>query len=356
MTFNQDALSVFLEAKEDTNRWESINAKQWASYFWPDASALDIINGHFTRDDLLNADLTDQWSDELYCMAILAWGGKNRDHAKLLFDKKHHWLPIVQNIRKGKITTRQEAYAELKRLQSKGQLPGTGPAFYTKWICFLNPYLNGYIMDQWTAKSVNILSGEIQIKLSANGAVLNSNRPEQYEWYCRIIEALADRIKRSPLDTEEALFSYGGYQKGIWRTYVLQVWNKERAKKSDLPNQKYHIMEELHPIEFFIVINLLKDKTLSIKTLGLKSFFEVTAVGNQIQITTSGNHKGKIDKAHWDKVMNRMEELPMEERVKPSRYNHGNAPYHWKDAPSQRYSPYLPAIVRYIQNLQNSNV
>ena len=76
MTLNQDALTVFLEAKEDTNRWESINAKQWASYFWPDASALDIINGHFTRDDLLNPDLTDHWSDELFPMAILAWGCK----------------------------------------------------------------------------------------------------------------------------------------------------------------------------------------------------------------------------------------------------------------------------------------
>ena len=115
-------------------------------------------------------------------------------------------------------------------------------------------------------------------------------------------------------------------------------------------------MEELHPIEFIIVINLLKDKTLRMKTLGLNSSIEVTVIGNKIQITTSGNHKGKIDKAHWDKVMNRMEELPMEERVKPSRYNHGNAPYHWNDAPSQRYSPYLPAIVRYLQNLQNSNV
>ena len=78
-------------------------------------------------------------------------------------------------------------------------------------------------MDQWTAKSVNILTRENQIKLSPNGIVPKSNRPEQYEWYCRIIETLADRIKRSPLDTEEALFSYGGYQKGLWRIYVLQV-------------------------------------------------------------------------------------------------------------------------------------
>ena len=91
-------------------------------------------------------------------------------------------------------------------------------------------------MDQWTAKSVNILTRENQIKLSPNGIVPKSNRPEQYEWYCRIIETLADRIKRSPLDTEEALFSYGGYQKGLWRIYVLQVWNKELAKKSDLTN------------------------------------------------------------------------------------------------------------------------
>ena len=350
MTFNQDALSVFLEAKEDTNRWESINAKQWASYFWPDKDSLEPIDGRFTRDDLLNADLTDQWPDELFCMAILAWGGKNRDHAKLLFDKKHHWLPIVQNIRKGKITTRQEAYAELKRLQSKGQLPGMGPAFYTKWFCFLNPSLKGYIMDQWTSKSVNILTGENQIKLSANGAVLNSNRPEQYEWYCRVIESLADRIKFSPLDTEEALFSYGGYQKCQWRKYVIRIWNKELQTNSDSSNlkNKNHIMEELQPIDFQTALAALGSQAVSIPTLGNQAQITVQVIidSQVIQITTSSGKVGQIDEEHWNLVMARIVSLPMEERGMTSRFTED----YWKEVPNRIFSPYIPAIIRYLIN------
>ena len=55
-----------------------------------------------------------------------------------------------------------------------------------------------------------------------------------------------------------------------------------------------------------------------------------------------------FDKTHWDKVMNRMNELPQDERGMSSRYGDGNRQYNWKKCTNRVFSIYVPAIVKHI--------
>ncbi|MDG2448105.1 MAG: hypothetical protein P8M34_00650, partial [Saprospiraceae bacterium] len=139
----------------DTKRHEGINAKEWAKYFIDHNSINPLLNRSYNRDDLIKLRGNDKYSDQDVCIAILSWGGMNREHARKFFSSKEMWVPIVNSLRHGQIEKRDEAYRLFKNLKSKGGLPGMGPAFYTKLIAFVNPDLDGYIMDQWVAKSVN---------------------------------------------------------------------------------------------------------------------------------------------------------------------------------------------------------
>lgn len=102
-------------------------------------------------------------------------------------------------------------------LMKSRKLTGMGPAYFTKLICFLSRDLNGYTMDQWTAKSINLLLMKPLVKLTSSGLVSKSNTATTYEEFCLGIESLAKIIKKNPLDTEEMLFSNGG-NKGTMET------------------------------------------------------------------------------------------------------------------------------------------
>ena len=49
------------------------------------------------------------------------------------------------------------AYKQFHRLVNEKKLTHMGPAYFTKLIYFLGSKQNGYIMDQWTARSMNLL-------------------------------------------------------------------------------------------------------------------------------------------------------------------------------------------------------
>lgn len=61
--------------------------------------------------------------------------------------------------------SRCEAY---RLFLGTGAIPGIGPAFFTKLIYFFSPTPDFYILDQWTAKSVNLLTGNWVVKMSGD--------------------------------------------------------------------------------------------------------------------------------------------------------------------------------------------
>lgn len=180
----------------------------------------EILNQRFDRLNLLELCANGNNSNLTVTVAILAWGGMRFDHARNLFHNWEYVNPIVHSLRTGQINTRQEAFTVLQNTRNNGQTPGLGISYFTKIICFLNPALNGFILDQWTGKSINFLWDQPLIQISNFGWITDQNTPAIYEEFCNRIEILADNLVCEPLLAEERIFSVGGRNPGRWRNYI----------------------------------------------------------------------------------------------------------------------------------------
>lgn len=323
--------------------WNGINANNWGKYFYKENinPSLDI---KLTRFELLDSEFIKELSNEELTIAILSWGGMNREHGKSLFEHKE-WITVIANMRKGSIKSRKEAYEFFLNLRKKGKLTGMGPAYFTKLICFVNPNLKGYIMDQWTSKSINILFENKVINLSKSGHVTDKNTADIYEDFCVKIEYLAELLKLSPIDLEENLFSNGGINKGNWRRYVVDNWSNCNKSK---PTKKTEIINciEMEPITFEEALIKLRGDKIEIPTLGDRSRLRIIVENNLILITNSKNRKFSVNQILWSRVMDRMIDLPQEERGMTSRYGVGNKIYNWENCPN-RDAASIAAIVKY---------
>ncbi len=199
---------------------------------------LELSSCRVSRKDI--AVMVSNGSSTMECCAsILAWGGMNRSDGMLLWKTHHKWLPVADEIRRNGLS-RENAYKAFQALRSQGQLKGMGPAYFTKLIQFLMPVrpMRGYIMDQWTARSINLLiSPEPLVILEKQKpnrfTVSDKNSSSIYEEFCCVIEKLsleptvADILEKAsiknddrPEAVEMMLFSEGR-RKGKWRNYVL---------------------------------------------------------------------------------------------------------------------------------------
>jgi hypothetical protein len=156
---------------------------------------------------------------------IFAWGGINRKHAFWALENFKSWEYIIKELRQGLSSI--EAYDEFYHLRKKS-LRGIGPAYYTKLIFFCQPKHDGYIMDQWTARSVNLLLDQSNDPIRLNKSkyfqgVSDYNDKCVYKKFCCSVEGLAKECGHDdPKKIEEALFSKGGHKKLDWRKYVIQ--------------------------------------------------------------------------------------------------------------------------------------
>ncbi|TXI66527.1 MAG: hypothetical protein E6Q46_04985 [Flavobacterium sp.] len=345
MIINKEAFEILKLSINKFNDWKGINAKDWGKYFYNDDLNIKL-DTKITRSELLDSNFIKDLNNEEFAIAILSWGGMNREHGKSLFQNKE-WLELFEKIRNNQIRTREEAYALFTALRKNKKLKGMGPAYFTKLICFVNPSLKGYIMDQWTSKSINLLFENKIISLTNSGHVADKNSSAIYEDFCFKIEFLADLLNLKPIDLEENLFSNGGFNKGKWRQFVVDNWDINGKQKT---TKKVQIINdiEMEPINFEDALNQLKSDELIIPTLGGKSKLIIKVENNLIYITNSKNNQLAIDENHWNKVMNRIKELPQDERGMTSRYGVGKNTYSWKECPNQVFSIYVPAIVKYL--------
>jgi hypothetical protein len=345
MKINKQAFEILKTSINQFNGWNGINAKKWGDYFYQ--KNLDqSLDCKLTRTQLFNNDFSKDLSREELAIAILSWGGMNREHGKSLFQNKE-WLNLIDKMRRNEITTRDEAYELFKNLRKNKKLKGMGPAYFTKLICFVNPNLKGYIMDQWTSKSINLLFDSKIVLLTNSGHVGDKNSAAVYDDFCLKIEYLAGLLKLKPIDLEENLFSNGGVNKGKWRQFVLNNWNHSGKQKTI---KKIQIINdvEMEPISFKETLNKLNENEIVIPTLGGKSKLKIKIENNLIYITNSKNNQLAIDENHWDRVMDRLNDLPQDERGMTSRYGVGKNTYNWKECPNQVFSIYIPAIVKYL--------
>ena len=209
---------------------------------------------------------------------VLGWGGMRTSNAANALTSFHeHWEEIVDKMLDGTIN-RFQAYHEFHSLnygenaQKKGVkvLDGMGPAYYTKLIFFLQKKHNGYIMDQWTSRSMNLLRKDACRKIHLKRVYKKGEGKEDrknyyvdsekndvcvYKAFCRDLEHLADRLSKHFHDlntgdklqmkaeaTEQLLFSRGNVVRvplGNWRSYVLEnTSDKSKPEEIEIKNRR----------------------------------------------------------------------------------------------------------------------
>ena len=168
---------------------------------------------------------------------ILAWGGMTLPNAKKALESYQNcWKKIVDDMLEMNLC-RDEAYNRFHCLIKDKNLTHMGPAYFTKLIYFLEPKHNGYIMDQWTARSMNLLrkSNEYEIQLIPTARRKSdgfrnfrvdptNNNSCIYRAFCEDLEHLAEYLNIDSEETEKQIFSRGGMleKMGCWRRFVLE--------------------------------------------------------------------------------------------------------------------------------------
>ncbi len=104
----------------------------------------------------------------------------------------------------------------------------------------------------------------------------------------------------------------------------------------------------------FLQNELKKSKEIIIPTLGRGKYITVNHVDGNFIHFVFGNKKtiAKINQDLWDAVMNRLSEIPEAWHEISSAFNTTNTSYRWAECPQPRLCPYIPAIVRYLNELK----
>jgi hypothetical protein len=206
--------------------WRGKNYRSWAKTLTGEIYTRlpdERHTRHQLRELVQDARLT---GHEIY-LAVMAWGGQHMRHAKTSWAGIHRLEPILRELRLGKIC-RLEGYRQFREVTWDDDDPvkGLGPAFYTKLLFFVPAASPGYIMDQWTAKSMQLLVEDggrgPSIRMS-QGYVAASNGESTYELFCQFIEKLAERYGISADNAEELVFSGSGER---WRSHVVSNWSR----------------------------------------------------------------------------------------------------------------------------------
>ncbi|MGJ8590180.1 MAG: hypothetical protein ACSHXW_18905 [Yoonia sp.] len=232
MVFEEPHLTEFKKTIYQTETgWAGCNPRKWVAHLSPEIIDPNIFpDRRLIRQEIFDMANCRKTGDLYLAINIAAWGGMKRDHGRRLFDEWPVWAGIMAAMRDG-LQTRQQAYYAFSKLRLSGELPGMGPAYFTKMIFFALETRDAFIMDQWTARSANLLLGRKLVNTLRAGAsgrdpapqwVSDENTPEVYEKFCHFIHELAKQcsLEGEEESVEEALFSTGR-GRGRWRNYVI---------------------------------------------------------------------------------------------------------------------------------------
>lgn len=160
----------------------------------------------------------------------MAWGGQgtyNRRHAKSPWDHRGRLVEHLKRLRSGTLG-RSDSY---NQFCGDGRIHGLGLSFFTKLLYFFSPNSSS-IMDQWTAKSLNLLTGRCVVKMDGDSPS-NRNTGDDYTAFCSEIDLIAAEMRCDGDKVEERLFSRGkekGQPRGKWREYVRSNWRQKNFR------------------------------------------------------------------------------------------------------------------------------
>ena len=163
-------------------------------------------------------------------ICAMAWGGQSdgpggRRNTVNAWSERRRIADQLKALRDGGLS-RKDSY---NLFRGKGRIPHLGPSFFTKLIYFFSPVKTFYIMDQWTGKSINLLTGQHVVRV--NGAADAANKGGNYQAFCEEVDRLAAALPEPGVHSEESgermeerLFSRGrennGMPPALWRAYV----------------------------------------------------------------------------------------------------------------------------------------
>lgn len=220
--FREDHLEAF-QTMAKNGEWVPRAASPWTRSVGIDDLGEAANSQPLSRSFLKQLSMSDAISDRDLLWSILAWGGMRRDAARRLANHESLWIQITGRFRRDRLDRQSSYRICFDTVRDIGSM-GIGPAYFTKLIFFANPRHDGYIMDQWTSRSVNFLIERPPIvKMRTQNHVDPRNDEASYEQFCCAVEALSKFLtNKSPEETEQCLFSTGGRSPDPWRRYLLK--------------------------------------------------------------------------------------------------------------------------------------
>ncbi len=161
-------------------------------------------------------------------LCTMAWGAQGGGirirHASDAWARRDAIAKKLLKIRSDRLS-RNDAY---NLFAGTNKVRGLGPAYFTKLLFFFSPSKSNYIMDQWTAKSMILLTGRnfVQMSRGRSAGPTRQNDGKNYTQFCEAIDCLATKLNLTGDKTEELIFSMGGRggKAGIWRRHVRDHW------------------------------------------------------------------------------------------------------------------------------------
>ena len=203
----------------------------WANHLQPGlGDQFELDHERITRDRLLS--LAREGSPDKFFLSAMAWGGMRVDHGQAAWAARETWIkPLSAALAGGH--SRGELYEQFAAVP----VGGMRAAYFTKLIHFASvPRVSpvGYIMDQWTAKSVNLIRRQEVVALDAAGFVRPINDRHAYEAFCKVIDAIGAHLQIDGAKAEERIYSRGGRRRAPWRAYVKATWRPvPRRRRED---------------------------------------------------------------------------------------------------------------------------
>ena len=201
---------------------------------------------------------SDSKVDALTAYAVaMAWGAQNLKHFKA--SKDHENILILIGELRSSGRSRSEDFHRAKDLLEG--VPGIGISYFTKLLFLCRPKADSYILDQWTAKSLDVLLQDSPVELSTWGGPVTWTTREDYERYCGALEAIAHLLGTDWTGEliETALFDHRG---GEWRNHVRACYDGDSCDEGKSPQRK------VVPVVGYELSLRLADAILEAHTLG----------------------------------------------------------------------------------------
>jgi len=175
---------------------------------------LNLPDRKLSKQEIINLADTGTLSTKELFLHIMAWGEMYPINARRVFTNFKQTKLLMEKLLRGRISP-EDAFSEFEKLYETGQMKGMKPAFFTKLIRFCSKNPRACIMDQWSAKSINLLLGQKLIQLNNSGSPEIGLGKAPYSKFCDVMDDLSQTFQKTPDEMDSILMS-----KGNWRKYL----------------------------------------------------------------------------------------------------------------------------------------